>query len=309
MMKKNIGYLPDFRNARENIIQILSFFDRESSLREFIDFFVDRYGRKSDNTIRLTLNTIINYGLLVETDDFMFQVSSLGAEWMKNPTSEELIRIIDDHVDFIGDLLKELEGKMLSAEKLIAIADQKYEVQLSGPDFSRRCQVLKDAGLIKMNRRKLYSLTSEGEKFIELEVPKQKCPEQNPDRNTVVPEQIQKKKVSCKEEKTKNSFENRSFKGLIRNIMGFLDMAEKRQHIYGGGLGVRELYGMLDQAYNYQYEAVPEDTDDALELLSAPGIEAVARREDGKYYALTSFEETEQRINFYKRILKKWEAC
>lgn len=296
-MKKNIGYLPRFDQARETITKILDFFEEEKSIYHFTQFFEENYGSKSDSTIRLTVNTLVNYGLLVETEDYVYKVSATGTEWMKDPAPMKLIKILDEHVEFIGELMLELRGTAHTAEELIAIAKQKYEVYLGSSDFSRRCQVLKSENLIKMNRRRQYSLTAEGEKFLKIldgcEEPKVPIRKELPKRATA--ENISNTKKR-----------DIQFRQTVKKIMEFLLMAKSKPYIYQGGVLVREVYGMLDEFYPDDYENMKKDTQDAFELLAAPGIEAVIRGEEGKYRAAKTWKEAEERIEFYAKLIGRW---
>ena len=299
-MKKNIGYLPNFNQTRDNILEILEFFKQENSLNSFARFFALKYGSKSESTIRLTINTLINYGLLTETDDYIFRVSSIGANWIKNPDSMELIKIIDRHVEFISDLMHELSDSSHTAEELIAIAEHKYDVCIGGSDFSRRCQVLKSMNLIKMNRRKQYSLTPEGIKFLE-------TLKNGNGTEKSVPAQREGKTVErIPPAKHIHANDDTKFRKITKRIMEFLVAAKSKSYIYQGGVMLRELYGMLDTFYPSDYENMESDTQEALRLLTAPGIEAVVCNGEGRYQAVKSWNEAEKRIEFYSNLLEKW---
>lgn len=63
---------------------------------------------------------------------------------------------------------------------------------------------------------------------------------------------------------------------------------------------------MLDEFYPDDYENMEKDTQDAFELLAAPGIEAVIRGEEGKYRAAKTWKEAEKRIEFYAKLIGRW---
>ena len=165
-VKKNIGYLPNMANARVCIYSILEFYQHEKGNQAFQKFFEERFGSKSENTLRLTQNTLVNYGLIRETDDYVFETTELGKKWLQNPTYEFLVNILNDRVEFIGELLLELQKKPCFADELIQKAAENYGFELGGSDLSRRMQILKAAEMVKMNRRKQYSITEKGRIFL-----------------------------------------------------------------------------------------------------------------------------------------------
>lgn len=165
-VKKNIGYLPNMANARACIYSILEFYQHEKGYQAFQKFFEERFGSKSENTLRLTQNTLVNYGLIRETEDYVFETTELGKKWLQNPTYEFLVSILNARVEFIGELLLELQKKPCFADELIQKAAENYGFELGGSDLSRRMQILKAAEMVKMNRRKQYSITEKGRIFL-----------------------------------------------------------------------------------------------------------------------------------------------
>lgn len=86
MRKQGIGYLPDMKHIRMTIEKLLTFYLEEKTQSEYTEFFVLNFGTKSDSTLRLTQNTLVNYGLLEEKEDYIFLTTELGKNWLeKNP--------------------------------------------------------------------------------------------------------------------------------------------------------------------------------------------------------------------------------
>ena len=94
-MKKNIGYLPLMGQAKETIIRILLFYMKPKSKIEFNKFFDQYFPKKSEATKRLTQNTLVNYGLIEEIEDFVFVTSNLGKKWLQSKSDLELILILN----------------------------------------------------------------------------------------------------------------------------------------------------------------------------------------------------------------------
>ena len=167
MEKSNIGYLPSMGSARETIKTILEFYQEERKDLRFKSFFEEIFGQRSEKTMSLTQRTLVNYGLIMETEDYVYKITPLGQEWLKDPTYEALVDILDEHVDYIRELLLELREHACVGKELLKTAERKYGIVLNRSDISRRMQILKSAGLVKMNRRKQYSLTEEGAKYLQ----------------------------------------------------------------------------------------------------------------------------------------------
>ena len=166
MMKHNIGYLPNMGKARETIKKCLEFYSEEQDNRKSRHFFESTFGTINDNTLRLVQNTLKNYELIMESDDYVYKTTKLGKDWLKFPQYEALIRILDEHVEFIGDLLVELRKNDYTSKELMEVAKCNYGIILHESDMVRRLQILRDAEIVKMNRHKKYSLTESGKKFL-----------------------------------------------------------------------------------------------------------------------------------------------
>ena len=104
-MKKNIGYLPLMGQAKETIIRILTYYMKPRSKIEFNKFFDQYFPKKSEATKRLTQNTLVNYGLIEEIEDFVFVTSNLGKKWLQSKSDLELILILNERIEFIGEFI------------------------------------------------------------------------------------------------------------------------------------------------------------------------------------------------------------
>ena len=166
-MKKNIGYLPLMGQAKETIIRILKFYMEPRSKIEFNIFFDQYFSKKSENTKRLTQNTLVNYGLIEEIEDFVFVTSNLGRKWLQSESDLELILILNDHIEYIGEFIYELsEHGSLTGDELIRLASENYGIELNDSDLSRRAQILRDTNMISVNRHKRYKIEENGRIFL-----------------------------------------------------------------------------------------------------------------------------------------------
>ena len=154
MEKSNIGYLPSMGSARETIKTILEFYQEERKDLRFKSFFEEIFGQRSEKTMSLTQRTLVNYGLIMETEDYVYKITPLGQEWLKDPTYEALVDILDEHVDYIRELLLELREHACVGKELLKTAERKYGIVLNRSDISRRMQILKSAGLVNREQTK-----------------------------------------------------------------------------------------------------------------------------------------------------------
>lgn len=191
-MKKNIGYLPDFREATNTIRKILEFHRVKRSKEAFTLYCNEVYGSRNENTIRMTLTTLVNYGLLKEVEDFTYRITALGVKWLEGENQkEDLVIILNSRVDFIGELLYELRGRRRNSEELLKTARDKYDIVIGKSDLTRRMQVLADCGIVNMNRHKEYGLTADGIKFCENHLRKEwKILEENSQKNSVYTDKV-----------------------------------------------------------------------------------------------------------------------
>lgn len=168
MRKDGIGYLPDFKNTVETVKVLLNFFKEEKGTIELKYLLESYFGKKdiSNNTVRLLQNTLSNYGLIYETQDYVYTVTDRGREWIKKGGEEELLMIIHEHVTYMGELLLELEGNRMSREEIQERAISFCDVKFSNTDITRRLQIFKSTGMVDMNRQKKYSLTQKGRAFL-----------------------------------------------------------------------------------------------------------------------------------------------
>lgn len=168
MRKDGIGYLPDFKNTVETVKVLLNFFKEEKGTIELKYLLESYFGKKdiSNNTVRLLQNTLSNYGLIYETQDYVYTVTDRGREWIKKGGEEELLMIIHEHVTYMGELLLELEGNRMSREEIQERAISFCDVKFSNTDITRRLQIFKSTGMVDMNRQKKYSLTKKGRAFL-----------------------------------------------------------------------------------------------------------------------------------------------
>lgn len=168
MRKEGIGYLPQFDEVVGSMRELLEFFQEERGIIEFSRFVELHFEGKnrSESTIRLLQNTLSNYGLIRETQDYVYVITNLGQQWLRNGSPEELIKIIHDHVSYMGEILLELEEQKLSREEIQNRALQFYDIQFNNTDITRRLQVFKGVGMVAMNRKKIYSLTQKGADFL-----------------------------------------------------------------------------------------------------------------------------------------------
>ena len=168
MRKDGIGYLPDFKNTVETVKVLLNFFKEEKGTIELKYLLESYFGKKdiSNNTVRLLQNSLSNYGLIYETQDYVYTVTDRGREWIKKGGEEELLMIIHEHVTYMGELLLELEGNRMSREEIQERAISFCDVKFSNTDITRRLQIFKSTGMVDMNRQKKYSLTQKGRAFL-----------------------------------------------------------------------------------------------------------------------------------------------
>lgn len=168
MRKDGIGYLPDFKNTVETVKVLLNFFKEEKGTIELKYLLESYFGKKdiSNNTVRLLQNTLSNYGLIYETQDYVYTVTDRGREWIKKGGEEELLMIIHEHVTYMGELLLELEGNRMSREEIQERSISFCDVKFSNTDITRRLQIFKSTGMVDMNRQKKYSLTQKGRAFL-----------------------------------------------------------------------------------------------------------------------------------------------
>ena len=75
MEKSNIGYLPSKGSARETIKTILEFYQEERKDLRFKSFFEEIFGQRSEKTMSLTQRTLVNYGLIMETEDYVYKIT------------------------------------------------------------------------------------------------------------------------------------------------------------------------------------------------------------------------------------------
>lgn len=196
MRKDGIGYLPDFKNTVETVKVLLNFFKEEKGTIELKYLLESYFGKKdiSNNTVRLLQNTLSNYGLIYETQDYVYTVTDRGREWIKKGGEEELLMIIHEHVTYMGELLLELEGNRMSREEIQERAISFCDVKFSNTDITRRLQIFKSTGMVDMNRQKKYSLTQKGRAFLsrlELDVESQTVSEK---QNKADQNEIEKEK-------------------------------------------------------------------------------------------------------------------
>lgn len=168
MRKEGIGYLPDFKNTVETVKVLLNFFKEEKGTIELKYLLESYFGKKdiSNNTVRLVQNTLSNYGLIYETQDYVYTVTDRGREWIRKGGEEELLIIIHEHVTYMGELLLELEDKKMSREEIQERAISFCGVKFNNTDITRRLQIFKSTGMVNMNRQKKYCLTYKGRDFL-----------------------------------------------------------------------------------------------------------------------------------------------
>ncbi|MDO4274964.1 MAG: Uma2 family endonuclease [Eubacteriales bacterium] len=167
MRKESIGYLPKFDEAEDCICDLLEFFKEEKSSIKLEEYVETCYGIKNRNTIRLLQNTLLNYGLIRETEDYIFVITNEGRQWLQHGGKEELIQIIHEHIAYIGELLEQLEKQKMSREELQNRALQYYGIEFNNTDITRRLQIFKSVGMVRVNRHKQYELTEYGSQFLQ----------------------------------------------------------------------------------------------------------------------------------------------
>lgn len=264
MRKQGIGYLPDMKNMGMTIAKILTFYAEEKTQEEFEEFFRHNFGYKSENTLRLTQNTLVNYGLLEENEDYIFSATELGKCWLEKKSKTHLVNIINEHVEYISELLLELQKQNLSGEQLTERAKVYYGLSLNSSEMSRRCQLLKDAELIKMNRRRIYVLTEEGHKFTEAwksgnnSDTKSKIAENTIAENTVTENIIEKAEVRIEPMKLKSDDKVQNYANMLRIILRALDEA-KKDPVTNGELYIRDLYMILKNREEIQNDLTLDD--------------------------------------------------
>lgn len=299
MRKQGIGYLPDMKNMGRTVEKLLAFYAEEKSQQEFTDFFTHNFGAKSESTLRLTQNTLVNYGLLEEKEDYIFMTTELGRLWLEKKSKFHLVRIIHEHIEYIGEMLLELQEKNLSGEQLIQRAKTYYEVELTSSDISRRAQLLKDAEMIKMNRRKIYVLTEVGAEFAK----SLKLGNKSNTENKMMDDSVKNSEEVQVVEKPKDDDRILDYSRLMKMILKALDRA-KSDPITKGELYIRDLYIILKNSEEIQKDLTPEDIETVLEFLSSPLVSCVRRQKNSEaYYVIDSIENVKKRLGIYIKSL------
>lgn len=160
---------------------------------------------------------------------------------------QHLVKIVHEHIEYVGELLFELQEQSLSSEQLIQRAKTYYGLELNSSELSRRMQLFKDAELVKMNRHKIYVLTEEGARFTETLKLENKS---NAENNTLG--DITKKSEEVQENvKLKCDDRILDYSRLIKMILKSLDRA-KSDSVTNGELYIRDLYMIIKIAKKYR---------------------------------------------------------
>lgn len=207
-----------------------------------------------------------------------------------------LVKIIHEHIEYIGEFLLELQARNLSGEQLVQNAKTYYGLELNSSDLTRRAQLLREAELIEMNRRKIYVLTEEGHKFTESLNLGNKSYTENKD---AVKTAKNMKAVTLKhDDKTVN------YSYLMRVILISLNQAQN-DPIAKGELYPRDLYMILKNKDEIQRDVTLDDIAAVLDFLSSPLISCVRRQKNSDaYYSIDSMENVKQRLGIYIKNLE-----
>lgn len=320
--KDGFGYLPNMSDIQSSIRDILEFYIEEKTTLSFAEYIKGKYGNKSDNTVRLIQNTLSNYGLIHEVDDYVYCTTDIGRKWLEKCSMWELVRIIHEHIKFIGEILYELREKSLNGEELSIHAEVYYNLDVHGADLTRRIQLLRGAGMVRMNRRKVYILTQEGAEFlrtISIDVRREHV---NDDRCADSAEVIEdRSSFICKtntkikefnniEDKMKmlplDRDKNRRQSYLIKQIMECLSL-RRTNELTQGWLEIKDIYMCLYSDPELKSNLTENEISDILNYLSTPLVGAVKckkNKDNNCYYAEKKFQDVKDQMKFF---LHEWD--
>ena len=302
-MKKNIGYLPLMGQAKETIIRILLFYMKPKSKIEFNKFFDQYFPKKSEATKRLTQNTLVNYGLIEEIEDFVFVTSNLGKKWLQSKSDLELILILNERIEFIGEFIYEVnEHGSLTGAELIQLANENYGIELHDSDLTRRAQILRDTNMVSINRHKQYKIEENGRIFLsktgmhdrqqDEEVGLiQKSFQEGNDIEKIEVKREEKNRINAgKEPKTEYKF-------LWKSIMQCLE-EELYDSNTESSLKILDIYRII-RSGNRRLQIDPEDIKEVLDFLASPLIQGVECVNQDEYCAIRTVEDIKKTMQFY----------
>ena len=163
------GYIPDKSHLMSSTREMLEFFkDGEKSFSHFFVFLKSNYNIETENTTRMTLDTLCKWKLLREVDFKTYRLTDIGADLLKTHSETSLGRQIQASTLYFGEILQELKTEVLTGSALKQVANQKYGMSFkSSSDFSCRTQYLIGLGFIERSSKR-YRITPPGKDFLQL---------------------------------------------------------------------------------------------------------------------------------------------
>lgn len=222
--KETIGLVPQMDEVCRTIAEYLTFLKYPQVLDNIQVFTAQKFRSVADSTIRQNMGTLINYGLVIEVEDYVYQTSGVGKKWLETKDPIGFFWILDEHIAFIGEILFELGKGAKDRESLQRTAFESYGYEFHNSDLTRRLQILRSIDLIEMDRHKRYHITETGQevlKSIKVE------PQIRPNKNITVQSGIVNKvqdvlqeqpKVRCNNMEEETKILNGSYNDIFADL-------------------------------------------------------------------------------------------
>lgn len=286
-----IGYLPNFKKPRENILSLLEFFEKYHDLEKslFPEKLIEEKICKSKSTARLLINTLENYGLIMRKNDDIkkYEISPAARNWMKNPNSIDLFKIIDPTIQFFSEILYELQDGAKDYSSLLDIARTKYNITLNQSALSRTTLFLKSLGFIQGERAQntyIYGITPEGIAALDV----------------LGKEYMDKKIESVCSKRVISDYAapGNKYSILIDQIIIALNKIKDSDYIKDKYMSSKEICiyitaiptGTINRIYENEPLVLEEDIKKVLEFLSCSLVGAIERRDD-RFFALKTLKQ------------------
>ena len=300
----SIGYLPDFKHARENIFLLLEFFENNSNLdqSELLEKMIEEKICNSMSSARLTLTTLRNYGLIKMNphDIGKYELSPEAKDWMGNPTEVDLFKIIDPSVRFLSEILYELQEGAKDYMELRSIAQTKYLTRVPASNFTRTTQLLKSLGFVQSERSQktsFYGITPKGIELI----------------NELGKDYLDKKMKGLASIRTIPIVPRDKYSILIEQVIKGLNELKESGYIEDGFVSVKEICiyilpisgERINRIYRNKPLLLEADIKKVLEFLSCSLIEAVECKDD-RYSAKKTLNQFKNEIEKIFKYYIKW---
>lgn len=129
-------------------------------------------GEGGDETLRKATQQIAPSGLLDRLDRDHIALSKSARQWLDTGDDYWLIASFHRHIRFVGEMLNELRNAPMTIRDLVQIANEKYQLNWSTPDQTRRRSTwFICMGLMEYRTKKLIELSDLGREYCDLLTP------------------------------------------------------------------------------------------------------------------------------------------